>query len=276
MNQWRYVQAYSTGTSHYANNLPCQDRTVSKTIVDGSGQEIFLAAVADGAGSAYRSEYGAEIATKLILSKIEDYFRQGEVLANLSREIVGNWIEQISDQICELANDEGLGLREYACTLLAAVVKPTDGVFFQIGDGAIVIGTDEDYFPVFWPVTGEYVNSTYFITDKISLKELQFKSINNQLIEDIALMSDGLQGLALQFATKTAHSPFFKPMFARLAEESNPGLSEVLNASLKNFLDSERVCNRTDDDKSLILSTCRCNLLSQPKSKEELNSNEAL
>lgn len=276
MRYWRYVQAYSRGTSHLINDLPCQDRALSKVITDSDGQEIFLGAVADGAGSACRSEYGAEIATRLILKKLEDFFKQGEALTDLSRAIIEQWITQISDQIGELANDEGLRRREYACTLLVVAVKPMEGLFFQVGDGAIVVGAEGEYYPIFWPMTGEYANSTYFITDTSAVEQLQVEMINDRLVEDVALMSDGLQGLALQFATKTAHTPFFKPMFARLAEESNPGLSKILSASLQNFLDSESVCDRTDDDKTLILSTCHCNFFSPTALEEEPDSNEAL
>lgn len=275
MTRWRYVQAHSKGTSHLINDLPCQDRALSKIFTDSNGQEIFLGAVADGAGSACRSEYGAEIATRLILKKLENFLEQGQALTDLSRFTIEQWITQISDQIGELANEEGLSRREYACTLLVAAMKPTEGWFLQIGDGVIVVGTEEEYYPIFWPMTGEYANSTYFITDTSVVEKLQVEMINNRFIEDIALMSDGLQGLALQFATRSAHTPFFKPMFNRLAEESSPGLSRILSASLQNFLDSELVCSRTDDDKTLILSTCRCSLFF-PTILEESDSNEAL
>jgi hypothetical protein len=239
-------------------------------------QEIFLGAVADGAGSACRGEYGAEIATRLILKRLENFFKQGEALADLSKAVVEQWITQISDQIGELANDEGLSRREYACTLLVVAVKPMEGWFFQIGDGAIVIGVEGKYDPIFWPMTGEYANSTYFITDISAVEQLQFKAIKGRLIEDIALMSDGLQGLALNFATRTAYPPFFNPMFTRLAEESNPGESEILSASLQKFLESKLVCDRTDDDKTLILSTCRCHYFPSTALEEESDSNETL
>ena len=276
MKHWRYVQAFSRGTSHLINDLPCQDRALSKIIIDADGQELFLGAVADGAGSACCSEYGSEIATRLILRKLEAFFEQGGALAELSRIIVEQWVNHISDQIAELANEEGLSRRDYACTLLVVAIKPTGGLFFQVGDGVIVIGSEGNYYPVFWPMTGEYANSTYFITDASAIEKIQFEIIDNKLIEDIALMSDGLQGLALQFTTKTDHSPFFQPMFTRLAEESYPGFSELLSAALEKFLNSQLVCDRTDDDKTLILSTCRCNLFSPVVSEEEPESNAAL
>jgi len=276
MKYWRYVQACSRGTSHFINNSPCQDRALSKVITDVDGQEVFLGTVADGAGSACFSELGAEKATSLIMKNFEEFFKNGGVLTEILQNTVEQWINQISDQIGELASSEGVSIRQYACTLLAVAVTPREGLFLQIGDGAIVIGSHGNYFPIFWPMNGEYANSTYFITDASSIRQLQFKMIDNQNIEDVALMSDGLQGLALQFATRTAHTPFFKPMFTRLTDECNPGLSEILSSSLQQFLDGELVCNRTDDDKTLILSTCHCNVFSPTVLEEEPNLNEAL
>lgn len=197
-------------------------------------------------------------------------------MTDLSRTVVEQWITQISDQICEYANEEGLKRREYACTLLVVVAKPRQGCFFQVGDGAIVVGSEGEYFPVFWPITGEYANSTYFITDVSAIKQLQFEIINDQFLEDIALMSDGLQGLALHFQTKTAYSPFFRPMFDQLAEEAYLGFSSVLSATLQRFLDSESVCNRTDDDKTLILSTCRNQFFHPVELEEESMLNESV
>jgi len=274
MKHWRYVQACSRGTSHFINNSPCQDRALSKTIADVDGREVFLGTVADGAGSACLSELGAEKATSLIMKNFEEFFKNGGVLTELLQNTVELWINQISDQIGELASNEGVNIREYACTLLAVAVTPREGLFLQIGDGAIVIGSQGNYSPIFWPMNGEYANSTYFVTDASSIRQLQFKIIDNQNIEDVALMSDGLQGLALHFATKTAHNPFFQPMFTRLMEENNSGLSEVLSGSLEIFLDSESVCNRTDDDKTLILSTCQDNSFLPVATNEVEESNE--
>jgi hypothetical protein len=274
MKHWRYVQACSRGTSHFTNNSPCQDRALSKTIADVDGREVFLGTVADGAGSACLSELGAEKATSLIMKNFEEFFKNGGVLTELLQNTVELWINQISDQIGELASNEGVNIREYACTLLAVAVTPREGLFLQIGDGAIVIGSQGNYSPIFWPMNGEYANSTYFVTDASSIRQLQFKIIDNQNIEDVALMSDGLQGLALHFATKTAHNPFFQPMFTRLMEENNSGLSEVLSGSLEIFLDSESVCNRTDDDKTLILSTCQDNSFLPVATNEVEESNE--
>ena len=66
------------------------------------------------------------------------------------------------------------------------------------------------------------------------------------------MLTDGLQPLALNYAAKAAHAPFFVPMFRPLRVA--PSGATVL-AALRNFLDSPRVNERTDDDKTLILAT---------------------
>ncbi|MGL4552961.1 MAG: PP2C family serine/threonine-protein phosphatase, partial [Gemmataceae bacterium] len=61
---------------------------------------------------------------------------------------------------------------------------------------------------------------------------------------------DGLQGLALHYATRTAHGPFFAPLF-RALRGADP---EELGDPMRAFLESPRVNGRTDDDKTLILA----------------------
>jgi hypothetical protein len=58
--------------------------------------------------------------------------------------------------------------------------------------------------------------------------------------------------LALSYASKSAHQPFFARMFAALRKV---GDREDLVVPLRQFLDSPAVNDRTDDDKTLVLAT---------------------
>jgi hypothetical protein len=73
-------------------------------------------------------------------------------------------------------------------------------------------------------------------------------------ILDLALLTDGLQMLALNYSEGRVHDPFFRPMF-NLLRDSETG--ETLEQPLIVFLDSKRVNDRTDDDKTLFLATRR-------------------
>jgi hypothetical protein len=111
---------------------------------------------------------------------------------------------------------------------------------------------DGRYVPALWPQTGEYANCTWFLTDADAASRVQAARAKG--VHELALLTDGLQGLALQFVSRAAHGPFFEPMFARLR-----GVSAMrprgLAKELQTFLDSPAVNQRTDDDKTLVLAT---------------------
>jgi hypothetical protein len=65
-----------------------------------------------------------------------------------------------------------------------------------------------------------------------------------------------LQRLALHYEGRTAHAPFFRPMFAPV-RAADPGRAETLSTQLAAFLGSQPVNARTDDDKTLVLATRR-------------------
>ena len=96
---------------------------------------------------------------------------------------------------------------------------------------------------------------TFFITDHDWPQHLHFE-MRHASFTDVALMTDGLQRLALHFENRSPHPPFFEPMFDALSGAA-PGFASDLEASLVAFLQSEAVNLRTDDDKSLVLATRR-------------------
>ena len=71
-------------------------------------------------------------------------------------------------------------------------------------------------------------------------------------MRECALLTDGLQLLALNFAKRSAHTAFFAPFFTTLRAAPEP---TDLVVDLRAFLDSSSVNSRTDDDKTLLLAT---------------------
>jgi hypothetical protein len=66
------------------------------------------------------------------------------------------------------------------------------------------------------------------------------------------LFSDGLQRLALDLNLQIPHPGFFKAMFPPL-QSPQEGFAQELSSSLAAFLSSNRINDRSDDDKTLIL-----------------------
>ncbi len=250
---WRYVRASVIGASHNATGLNCQDRHDVLLTTDATGGDILALVVSDGAGSAAKSEAGSELTCRMFIAIVEDYFLGGGVLAEINEDLLDTWVNKIHEALVDKAADVGCILRDLACTLLALIVGKSRAIAVQVGDGAIVVRNSGRYEVAIWPQSGQYVNSTYFVTDDDFMNNLRLVIINEE-IDEAAVFTDGIQILALHYATQTVFEPFFRPMFEKLRKEP-PGESSALNESLEEYLGSSLINERTDDDKTLILAT---------------------
>jgi hypothetical protein len=254
---WKYVYCTIAGTSHFSSGLPCQDHSLIREFTATDAESVLLLVASDGAGSASRAEVGSKLVCDSINARVDAYLRQNSNLSDITKELIESWLDDwIRRDLYQQASAEQLQVREFACTLVAALLGTTTSIFLQIGDGAIVVAEDPGYRHIFWPQNGEYANSTYFVTDDMALDNLMFKKLETSPVDEISLFTDGIQSLALKFDTKSAHNPFFHPFFTRLRHEP-PGESEVLGPLLQDFLNSPAVNERTDDDKTLLLATRR-------------------
>lgn len=217
------------------------------------GNLILALVAADGAGSATRSRAGAEQACRTLLAECASWLVE-TTDNDWQPTVAASWLHSIQDILAQQAVDADLPVREFACTLLGAIVAPDRALFLQIGDGAIVIGTRDSYRPVFWPQGGQYPNETWFVTDPNAASCLEC-TVLTESIAEIALLTDGLQPLALHYQSRQAHEPFFRPMFQGLRDYPEDGSPDALTQALEQFLDSQAVNQRTHDDKTLILAS---------------------
>ena len=215
-----------------------------------------ISAVSDGAGTAAHSEIGSRAAVTIASDLVEKFLDAGGDVGSIEQDTALSWLAQIQTVISSLAAEKGAPVREFACTLLVAIIAPESAAFFQVGDGAMVVREqgDDGWSYIFWPQHGEYINTTNFITTSNASEVMEFASASRR-IESFASFSDGIESLVLHYATKTVHDPFFNKMIAPVCEVLTAGLDDGLSVSLSNYLASELVCSRTDDDKSLVLAT---------------------
>jgi hypothetical protein len=252
---WRFASASEVGAAHQRLAIPCQDATWCEVVDHDGDGPVLIAVVADGAGSAGRSDVGAQLACRVAGRAIGEHLGGLAAVAGLDRDFAGSLLETVRDELGAQAARDGGEVRDYACTLLAAVVGGAGAAFLQVGDGAIVVrapGDDEEYSWVFWPENLEYANVTVFVTDAHAPRHLCFATVNVALAE-LALFSDGLQRLALDFAARRAHPPFFRSLLAAVRQAPAAAV-DTLQPALGEFLRSPRVNERTDDDKSLVLA----------------------
>ncbi|ARP85817.1 PP2C family serine/threonine-protein phosphatase [Bordetella genomosp. 9] len=251
--EWRGIAASVIGSSHIKTETPCQDSHAFCLIE--AAEPILVLVASDGAGSASRSDAGSSLACRSLVACIQNYLHQGGSVENMTRDLACEWLDATVQSMQDLADSENLPLREFACTLLAAVVGPHAAAYLQIGDGAMVVLSDpEEWSYIFWPDHGEYINTTAFLTDASSRESFKFEAAKST-ITDVAVFTDGIEPLVLRYATREVHSQFFNGIFKPVRSLSRPGLDPSLSGQLAAYLASAAICDRTDDDKTLLLAS---------------------
>lgn len=259
---WQVIGASVAGTAHTRAGRPCEDAHAWRRRPDGT----LLLAVADGAGSAARAAEGAAGAVTAVIAAAD------RGLGEAPPTTVAGWQALLAQAVlaartalealvprpaaalaAAASPDAALPvapvLRDFATTLLLAVVRADWIAAVQIGDGALVIRDGAGALTVVThPNHGEYLNETLFLTGDDPLAGAQFAIQPIADVRAVALLTDGLQALALLLADNTPHAPFFAPLFAHATQADEDA------TQLTAFLDSARVAERTDDDKTLLLA----------------------
>lgn len=247
---WFVVGASVIGTYHEKKGQKCQDHYHWVKL----NNDIFIATVADGAGSADFGDIGATVAshkaieTICLQSSIIEKFQDEKLLRLLIMEAFESALTEIESESISL----GTTIRELATTLLLVIATPNMLAVGQIGDGAVVAGNEVgEIFTAIIPQRGEYANETSFLLYPDSLDTIQINIVQKH-IDHIAMFSDGLQSLALKMPEYTPHTPFFYPLFNFISNNKN---KVDMDSQIAEFLRSNRVRERTDDDLTLLLAT---------------------
>ena len=283
---WKAIARSEIGTSHIKQQLSCQDYSDYKILNDA-----IIGVVADGAGSAKHSDIGAKLAVDTVLTKIteEDIQKIIElcnspgideaeksksfVLKPLSlfsrskknsdaavaviesdskpevKQFFSNIVKQVTIALEKQAETNGYEINDLACTLLIAIATPQGIAAMQIGDGFIAVRyPQKDPELLFSPDKGEYVNETTFVTSTNALEDMEVVIKSGQP-KFICASTDGLERLAIRLSDCTPFTPFFQPLEQYLRETENLDSDRYI----EDFLNSDRLNARTDDDKTLFL-----------------------
>jgi len=250
--RWRWAIASQIGTSH--TRLGTRKQDAARCFITGGRTPALCLMVCDGAGSAAFGGEGASLIGRAVSVGLREHFRAQERLPN-DQEIWA-WIDLARDRLTLAADRKAARRRDFASTMVMLVVTDQGLVVGHVGDGAAVARErDGTWRALSWPENGEYASTTFFVTDdpaprlRIARFEPEFDAC--------AVFSDGIEDLALDHKAKLPHQPFFRSMMAPLDATSTLGKSPLLSAALADFLNGDRVCARTDDDKSLILASSR-------------------
>jgi Protein phosphatase 2C len=223
--------------------------------VAGNHDSILIAVVSDGAGSACHSAKGSWITSRVFAETASRFIKSGQQLTDLSFDLARGWLDDIRDRIIVAARKQGASPRDFAATLVGSLVAAEHAIFIHVGDGGFVFRSTKSEAPGWsvasWPQQGEYASTTFFVTDDPE-PNCRFLVVEES-VDELAVFSDGIEHLVLDFTAHTAFAPFFDKMFVPLSG-TDTGRDRVLSRKLRQFLDGPSVCAKTDDDKTLILA----------------------
>lgn len=259
---WRYAHASVIGTGHIRANMPCQDSNYVMQVGD-----TIIIAVSDGLGSATHSDRGSAFICKYVVEHLAQAItpHHASLLATVTQFMTGATPQvdikaamiqaatEARTALIAVAQAEQHELRDYACTLLVAIVTPDAWHVLHIGDGAVVgIESATSIKTLSAPDNGEFINVTVPLTSSDYLNHIRYSHTQEQLY-GIALLSDGVQPMCINYKTGDAYPGFFAPLIGWLTEFPSATLADASDG-LSKLLDSDKLRQKSDDDMTLVLA----------------------
>ncbi|MCQ2248393.1 MAG: protein phosphatase 2C domain-containing protein [Treponema sp.] len=183
---WKALGCAVQGNGHLANNIPCQDKVASL-----SRNGVSVIALADGAGSAKLSHFGAERVTQLVCEKLCSNFDYMFADDSDGINAKNSLLTEINSMLEKLSAKHDCTVKDLSSTLLAVAVKGDEVLAVHLGDGVVGCLKNDELKVISKPDNGDYANLTVFTTSERATSSI--KLIKGQLKDKqgFVLMSDG-------------------------------------------------------------------------------------
>lgn len=238
---WKTISYEARGKSHIKSGVVCQDKTYK--LCDGEYSSV---ALADGAGSAKFSQFGAEVACKTICEYVNQYFEELYIIDDalvVKRRIIDAILENLKVETIK----NNCRIEELSSTLLFASIKNGRVIAFHLGDGAIGYIKGNELKLLSKPNNGEFANATYFVTTKHAAEQSKIIRGNATGIKGFILLSDG--------STNSFYDKQNQKMTSgakRLIEWTRFMYEDKMLAVVKDVFES-KIVNKTTDDCSIAM-----------------------
>lgn len=184
---FKAIQCSVQGRGHERSGTPCQDKTF---VLQQNG--VWVAALADGAGSASLSHLGAECVTEVACHAFAENF--DKFFGEQDADVVRKELAQLLISALQLvAEKQACCLKDLASTLLVAAVKDNNFLLLHIGDGVIGYLKHDELKVASHPMNGEFANVTYFVTSSEAASRMKLIKGSMDTIRGFVLMSDGTE-----------------------------------------------------------------------------------
>jgi hypothetical protein len=278
-SKWIVVGESVIGKSHISGNLPCQDANFFKVFKKNWG----IAIVCDGAGSAEKSDRGAEFCAIQALPRyFEDLINREQWIEKEELPLPEEWQQKATHEfknalgaLSIVANENKIELSKLACTVIVVIFSPLGLLIAHIGDGrAGYCDKENGWQSMMIPHKGEEANQTIFLTSNSWYKDSELKMSGVYVPEcrviktvptAFVLMSDGCEQHSFECSLidsntgswsdpNKPYSKFFDPLVSTLHNMATSSKTVNIQESWSNFLKNgtEGLINESDD-KTMIL-----------------------
>lgn len=240
---WREYAYQVRGKSHVLDGTPGQDRVRYE-----SRNGVQALCLADGAGSASRSEHGAQTVVSAGCDFVIDVLGGGEDAAQSldGSALLGHLIDQLTLTAARLSCD----LKDLASTFLCVALKDHSFFAAHIGDGVIGAERDGELEVVTSPDNSEFANVTTFVTSKGAAASMQVVRGALEGYSGFMLMSDGTADSLFNFEHRTL-ARACRTLFRVVSDAPTHSVANpAFKKDLKRIMDLQ-IREATDDDCSI-------------------------
>ncbi|WP_130177590.1 PP2C family serine/threonine-protein phosphatase [Cryobacterium sp. SO1] len=232
------------GRGHELDGTRGQDRT--QYLSRGDVQAICLA---DGAGSASHSEFGAQAVVDEGCVALVEQFDQ--LVARIDGgQVKIELLERLLAKVTTVAERHGRDVQDFASTFLGVAVSGDQFLGAHVGDGVIGYLKNGELHVCSAPDNSEFANQTTFVTSSGAAGSMRLFRGSLQGVTGFILMSDGAGESLFNARTRQLAAACTKIIVAVGATPTRLSRNSKPKKQLRKLVDV-RVRNATKDDCSI-------------------------
>ena len=232
------------GHGHLRDGTPVQDRT--KYLSRGGVQVLCLA---DGAGSASHSEFGAQAVVDEACAMLVDRFAEFATSDDGARVKV-ELLDQLVSKLNDVADRHGVEPGDLASTFLCVAVSGERFLGAHVGDGVVGYMKNGELKVISAPDNSEFANQTTFVTSGRALESMRLFRGSLDGVAGFILMSDGTGESLFDARTGELAGACAKLIAAVGAAPADLSKTSKYTKRLRRMMDL-KIRNATKDDCSI-------------------------
>ena len=234
------ADAHHIGRGHIQKGLPCQDVTFTYSSIKDN---LYVIALADGAGSAKYSDEGARITCKTVC----DFFIDLDPDDTDTDAVKKDLMKEIQKKLSQSATQQKRSLKDYASTLIFVVIKGQNVWRGTLGD-SVLISYDKNQKPSALETTkGQFHNQTVFTTSKNALEKFYLSLSDKSQYSGFCLISDGSSESLIR-----VEDGMISPAIHKMLKWLHTSPVEEVKTNLKSVLE-QFIQPKTFDDCSIVI-----------------------